>query len=143
MSSDLFHVEVLEISGTSVLVEVTDTYHGISAPETETFFFAALYEPAGDDPFPITQACSMDEICDEEFVEANIRKYVERVEVIEASSRAKATYRVHFTDAKWAEHLRRGLAWGTASYDIGEPVLRPALEALTGQSPPTPKRGVD
>ena len=58
------------------------------------------------------------------FVEANTPVYLARVEVVDAVSPARATYRVQFTDAKWAEHLRPGLAWGTESYDIGEPVLR-------------------
>lgn len=142
MSSELFRIEVLEIAGTSVLVEVTDTHHAISPPDTETFFFAALHEPASEGEHPLAQACSVEQMCDEDFVETNLRQYVARVEVVEVGSAVTAKYRVHVTDPKWLVQLRPGLAWGTASYDIGDPVLRPALEAL-GRQPATPKRGVD
>ena len=54
---------------------------------------------------------------------------------------APGEHRVQFTDAKWAEHLRPGLAWGTESYDIGEPVLRPALERLAGPIAVADKHG--
>lgn len=142
MSSQLFHVEVLETSGATVLVEVTDTHHRIAAPETETFFFAVLREPAGEEgSSPLASACSMEQMCDEDFVEANTPVYLARVEVVAAVSPAQATYRVQFTDAKWAEHLRPGLAWGTESYDIGEPVLRPALERLAGPIAVADKHG--
>jgi hypothetical protein len=142
MSSQLFHVEVLETSGATVLVEVTDTHHRITAPETETFFFAVLREPAGEEgSSPFASACTMEQMCDEDFVEANTSVYLARVEVVAVVSRARATYRVQFTDAKWAVHLRPGLAWGTESYDIGEPTLRPALERLTGEMPAAEKHG--
>jgi hypothetical protein len=56
MSTDLFHVEILKKTATTVVVEVIDTHHEISAPETEAFFFAALYEPAQDTEHPLGQA---------------------------------------------------------------------------------------
>jgi hypothetical protein len=141
MSTGLFHINILEVAGAVVLVEVTDTYEGISPPETATFFFAALYEPASGKAFPISDACSDDDMCDEDFVEEHVTDYIVGVEVNEVASAAKATYRVQFTDAKWAKHLRPGLAWGTESYDIGEPVLRSAIEAAGKRAPVAPKRG--
>jgi hypothetical protein len=120
---------------------VTDTYHGLSAPDTEAFFFAALYEPAQDTAHPLAQACTVEEMCDEAFVLAHLRAYIAAVEVVEARSPAQATYRVRFTDAQWAKHLRGGLSWDSASYDIGEPTLRPALHALTKPPRAAAKKG--
>lgn len=113
MSSDLFRLEVLKKTANTVLVEVTDVHHDISAPDTEAFFFAAIHEAAQGKSHPLAQACSVDEMCDEEFVLANTRTYLSRVQVVAARSMARATYRVRFTDPQWGAHLRRGRTWAT------------------------------
>jgi len=140
MSSDLFKVRILSRKGAAVLVEVTDTYHGISAPETEAFFLAALYEPARGSGAPLDLACTVEQMCDEDFVVDHLREYVAAVEVVEARSPAQATYKVVFTDPKWTEHLRPKLTWGTASYDLGEPDLRRALDKAASRAPARPKK---
>jgi hypothetical protein len=140
MSSDLFTLRILSRKGSTVLVEVMDVYHGISAPETEAFFLAALYEPARGSGAPLDHACTVEQMCDEDFVVDHLREYVAGVEVVEARSPAQATYKVVFTDPKWAEHLRARLTWGTASYDLGEPDLRRALDKAASRAPARAKR---
>jgi hypothetical protein len=132
MSTDLFTVCVDRVDGMSVVVNVTDTYHATSPPETETFFLAAFHEAAQASRGALAKAISEDEILDEGFLLRERRTYIDRVEVVAARPPAAATYRVVFTDPRWVDKLEAGATWKTASYDVGEPTLRAALDAVGG-----------
>ena len=134
MSSDLFTARVLTRAKTSIVLEVTDTHHGVAAPWTVGFFFALLYELAQSKRAPLASACSPEQMGDEAFVVANASRFIASVEVVAAASAASATYRVETTDAKWSKHVQPGRPFGTTSYDLGKPVLRAGLRRLAPQS---------
>ena len=129
-------------NGSVVELDVADTYEKVSAPETEGFFLSAVHDPARlAKRAPLAEAISLDDICDEEFILAHVREYIASVEVVSASSRVSAVYRVEFTDPRWVAHLKAGQSWGTASYDLGDEVLRDQLGALADGPSFAPKRG--
>ena len=153
MSTDLYGVRVLQLDPEArrvrlrVFVVYYDTHGGYHQPlpEDASFFFRVLWDEA-DARFggggSLGCAVSVEQICDDGFVDANAFRIIERIEQIEARNHpvtdysnlsdfyyerggswqdeeelVQADYDVWVTDARWLDHLWLGQSWGTTSYE--------------------------
>jgi hypothetical protein len=163
MSTDLYGVRVLELAPGERRARLrvfvvyydadtddagrTTAVHPQPVPDDASFFLRVLWDE-GDTRFggggPIGDAVTVDQICDESWVDAHTARFVERVRQLavhndppppeswgrlrsfyyERDGRwadedllTRADYDVWVTDPGWLAHLTVGQAWGTTSYD--------------------------
>lgn len=147
MSTDLYGVRVLNVDGANVKLQVFLVYYDWDfLPEGRPFFLRALWDTA-DTRFgeggALGDAITVDNICDEHFVDTNAGRYIKSVHQVSTKNYpvsgdmptfyyerngqwadedklTQGIYNVVMTDPKWAEHLQEGMAWGTTAYDSDE-----------------------
>lgn len=167
MSTDLYGIKVLELEPESmrtrlrVFVVYYDTGGETHAPlpDDASFFLRVLWDKSEDGP--LGREVSVDEICDEAFVDANAYRYVERYERLAACNYpldsyegysdfyyeqdggwqdedrlVQADYDIIVTDPKYLAHLVTGMSWGTTAYATTADRLSAAEAAIL----PAPRR---
>lgn len=162
MSTDLYGVRVLALPGGEqrVRLRVFTVYYDIFSgddgqverieplppPDDASFFLRILWDE-GDTRFggggPIGDAITVDQICDESWVDANTARFIARVHQLavrnspprqqdwprirpfhyERGGRwddedllVQADYDLLVSDRQWIGHLTEGQSWGTTSY---------------------------
>ncbi len=171
MSTDLYGIRVLEVAPAEkrARLRVFVVYYDVAykshqpLPNDLSFFLRILWDKA-DTRFggggPLGDEVSVDDICDEGYVDRNARRFVERAVGLEARNYpvkdwsgfkdfyyenngkwvdeeklVQADYDVFVTDPKYLAHLRKGLSWGTTSYETKALPLPAA-----GAGAPAPKK---
>ncbi|WP_203858596.1 WD40 repeat domain-containing protein [Plantactinospora mayteni] len=158
MSTDLYGVRVLSVDPEElrirfkVFVVYYDTAYRSheSAPDDVGFFFHLLWQQAIEQPedsraASLARLVDMDHALDFEWVDANARRFVSRVERVAAANHppteeqwerlhdfyyeddggwkdedllVQFEYDVWVTDQRWLEPLRAGDAWGTTGFPV-------------------------
>ena len=159
MSSDLYKVRVLSVEGDRLVCRVTsyDPRSEEDPPPSRTLALQFLWEPwydfsHGSYTFvtggpstpeqakelgrvaPIGRELADQDICDGDWIRANIDRFVRQVEVRDRNLVTRdcddtddevlldpqATLIISVTDPKWLEHLRPGMEWETTAFDRDE-----------------------
>ncbi len=153
MSTDLYGIRVLNTkkSENKVVVKVFVVYYDVHfkshrpLPKDHSFFLTILWDE-GDTRFgkggPIGDEISVDQICDETWVDNNTFRFIKNVEQLTTANfpikdytgyadfyyerngawehedkLVQATYEIEVTDAKYIDHLSSGMSWGTTAYE--------------------------
>ena len=153
MSTDLYGIRVLDTKRKErkVVVKVFVVYYDVAfkshqqLPKDDSFFFRILWDK-GDTRFgkggPIGDEVSVDQICEEAWVDNNTFRFIKNVEQIartnfplkdykdyadfyyerngsweDEDKLVQATYEIEVTDAKYIDHLNTGMSWGTTAYE--------------------------
>lgn len=134
--SDLWEVEVTELTDTKTKLRVTMVHPDASPYTTDAMFvLQLLFDPARelDDAFdyvpagPLGEAVAFDDLDDEAWIRDNGGRFVasaaiERVEVSwEEPVSTVATYVIVATDPRWLAHLRVGQRWDSAAWSSLDP----------------------
>lgn len=153
MSTDLYGIRVKNIQEErntfeiKVFVVYYDTTYKSHQPlpKDHSFFLRILWDE-GDTRFggggSIGHEISVDDICDENWVDRNTFRFIKKVEQISTANfplndyetyadfyyerdgawlhedqLVQATYKVEVTNSKYLDHLSPGMSWGTTSYE--------------------------
>ncbi len=157
MSTDLYRIRVLDLDPAQrkVTFRVFLVYYDWSGVPTDpSFFFRILWDEA-DTRFgaggPLGDEVSVQDFCNEAFVNANTHRFVERVTKLSRKNDplppgetrptfvyggftdedilTQGDYEVIVTDIKWMQHLKVGQTWQTTSYET-KAVMPPGRETL-------------
>ncbi|GAA2103430.1 hypothetical protein [Actinomadura alba] len=163
MTDDLYDVRVLalDVPRRYVRLRAIVVYYDTDVPyadlPNDPSFFLRLLTDTAQQGTQMGDLVTWDEIHDEDWVDANTRWFVERVERVatrnhpftdddyeqlpEFSGRTRkgrllredrfmsADYDVVVTDPRWIEHLQPGAYWSTASYPTRADQIRPGKGA--------------
>ena len=153
MSTDLYGIRVLKTQPkerkvtVKVFVVYYDTHYKSHQPlpKDHSFFFRILWDK-GDTRFgkggPIGDEVSVDQICEEAWVDNNTFRFIKNVEPLDTANfpltdytnyadfyyerdgqweeeekLIQATYEIEVTDSKYLTHLKEGMSWGTTCYE--------------------------
>ena len=124
--SELFAVRVVEVSPGSAKLAVRSVHPDSGPPApTATFALQLIYDPilnSGYSDFkafrhlqaaPLASAMDVEAYLDPDWMRKNARGFVAKAKV------SKGVLEVWPTHPAWIEHLRKGMSWETAAYDIG------------------------
>lgn len=147
MSASLVKIRILEKEKTSVSLEIKiinpAEYYFYAK---KNFAIQVIWEAVQiyDNPeCPLAKAISLDQISDTEWVLANESKFIKEVKImstknypdsgqLKSMDRAsfdefrkkngipEAIFDVEVTDPKWIKHIRKGMEWESASYDMSD-----------------------
>jgi hypothetical protein len=145
MSTDLYRIRVLKLepSARKVTFRVFLVYYDWEGVPTDASFFFRILRDEADNRLgeggPLLDEVSEEQYLDEQWVDANTQRFVERVTRLSAKnlkfaedkkpptfvydsfededSLTQGDYEVIVTDARWLQHLHKDQTWQTASYD--------------------------
>lgn len=124
--SELFAVRVVEVSPGSAKLAVRSVHPDSGPPApTATFALQLVYDPILNSAYsdfkafrhlqtaPLASAMDVEAYLDSDWMRKNARAFVAKARV------SKGVLEVWPTHPAWIEHLRKGMSWETAAYDIG------------------------
>ncbi len=124
--SELFAVRVVEVSPGSAKLAVRSVHPDSGPPApTATFALQLIYDPILNAAYsdfkafrhlqtaPLASVMDVEAYLDPDWMRKNARAFVAKAKV------SKGVLEVWPTHPAWLEHLRKGMSWDTAAYDIG------------------------
>ncbi len=145
MSTDLYRIRVLALDPAQrkVNFRVFLVYYDWSGVPTDPSFFTRILWDEGDTRFggggPIGDEISVENVCSEEWIDANTHRFIERVTKLsrrndplppgqspptfiyegfkDEDALTQGDYEVIVTDARWISHLKVDQTWQTTSYE--------------------------
>ncbi len=124
--SELFAVRIVEVSPGSAKLAVRSVHPDSGPPApTATFALQLVYDPILNSAYsdfkafrhlqtaPLASAMDVEAYLNSDWMRKNARAFVAKAKV------SKGVLEVWPTHPAWIEHLRKGMSWETAAYDIG------------------------